>query len=428
MASCKATDGVYHVDPPAPAKKLRELFYCAHFIHSHIAHFYALAAPDFVLGPEADPAQRNILGVVAKVGIGIGGEVIKHRAYAQQIQGMLAGKATHPTWGLPGGVSKGFNEDERKQVEEMAKSCVEFGKFSLTLFEDVVLKNKEYVDLILSSPYQMTTYYMGLVDARDKVSFYDGQIKVVDPECKEFARFAPSDYLSHIREHVEPWSYLKFPFLKNVGWKGLVGGKDSGVYRVAPMARLNVASGMATPLAQEAYEKLFATLGGKPVGATLANHWARLVELVYAAERMHQLSVDPEITSPNYRVIPSATPTEGVGVVEAPRGTLIHHYKTDANGIVTEANLIVATGHNHGPICMAVKSAAQGVIQAGSPVREGLLNKIEMAFRAYDPCFACATHSLPGEMPLEVNIYNSDGAMVDQIARKPAAIRARQIL
>lgn len=427
MASCKATDGVYHVDPPPAAKKLRELFYCAHYVHSHIAHFYALAAPDFVLGPEADPAQRNILGVVAKVGLGIGAEVIKHRAYAQQIQSMLAGKATHPTWGIPGGVSKGLSEEERKQVEEMAASEVEFAKFSLKLFEDVVLKNQEYVDLILSAPYQMNTYYMGLVDAQDRVNFYDGQIKVVDPRGKEFVRFNGANYLDHIREHVEPWSYLKFPYLKAVGWKGFVGGADSGIYRVAPMARLNVAKGMATPLAQQAYEQLFATLGGKPVGATLANHWARLVELVYASERLLELSRDAEITSPTYRVLPSATPTEGVGVVEAPRGTLIHHYKTDANGIVTEANLIVATGHNHAPICMAVKSAAEGVIKAGSPVREGLLNKVEMAFRAYDPCFACATHTLPGEMPLEVDIYDSTGKMVDQIVRKPQPIRASKV-
>ncbi len=427
MASCKATDAVYHVDPPSVAKKLRELFYCAHFVHSHIAHFYALAAPDFVLGPEAEPPVRNILGIVQKVGLQVGGEVIKHRAFAQQIQALLAGKATHPTWGLPGGVSKGLNEEERKSVEEKARSIVEFAKFTLQLFDDVVLKNKAYVDLILSQPYQMSTYYMGLVDANNKVNFYDGTIRVIDPEGKEYARFAPTDYLSHIREHVEPWSYLKFPFLKNVGWKGFVDGKDSGIYRVAPLARLNVADGMATPLAQAAYEQLFATLGGKPVGATLANHWARVVELVYAAERLLQLSRDQEVTDLNFRTIPTATPTEGVGVVEAPRGTLIHHYKTDANGIVTEANLIVATGHNHAPICMAVKRAAQGVIRAGQETREGLLNMVEMAFRAYDPCFACATHSLPGEMPLEVNIYDHRGACIRQLKRGHRALKARKL-
>ena len=416
MASSKAVDAVFHVEPPPAGKKLRELFYCAHMLHSHTAHFYALAAPDFVLGPQSDPAQRNILGIVAKVGLEIGGEVIKHRAYAQDIQAMIGGKATHPVCGVPGGMSKPIDEDERKQIEEMAKSTVEFAKFSLQLFDDVVLKNKEYVNIILGDVYTMQSYYMGLVDEKNKVNFYEGDIRVVDPEGKEFARFKPAQYLDHIAEHVEPWSYLKFPFLKKIGWKGFVEGKDSGVYRVAPLARLNVADGMATPLAQEAYEAMYSTLGGKPVHATLANHWARLVELIYAAERLLELSRDPEITSPDVRVIPTAKPDEGVGVVEAPRGTLFHHYKTDPRGMVTDVNLIVGTGNNHAAICMSVKKAAQGLIKGGN-VSEGLLNMVEMAFRAYDPCFACATHSLPGEMPLIVRIRDKAGALLQEIAR-----------
>jgi len=416
MASSKAVDAVFHVEPPPAGKKLRELFYCAHMLHSHTAHFYALAAPDFVLGPQSDPAQRNILGIVAKVGLEIGGEVIKHRAYAQDIQAMIGGKATHPVCGVPGGMSKPIDEDERKQIEEMAKSTVEFAKFSLQLFDDVVLKNKEYVDIILGDVYTMQSYYMGLVDEKNKVNFYEGDIRVVDPEGKEFAKFKPAQYLDHIAEHVEPWSYLKFPFLKKIGWKGFVEGKDSGVYRVAPLARLNVADGMATPLAQEAYEAMYSTLGAKPVHATLANHWARLVELMYAAERLLELSRDPEITSPDVRVIPTAKPDEGVGVVEAPRGTLFHHYKTDPRGMVTDVNLIVGTGNNHAAICMSVKKAAQGLIKGGN-VSEGLLNMVEMAFRAYDPCFACATHSLPGEMPLIVRIRDKAGALLQEIAR-----------
>jgi len=416
MASSKAADAVFHVEPPPAGKKLRELFYCAHMLHSHIAHFYALAAPDFVLGPQSDPAQRNILGVVAKVGLEIGGEVIKHRAYAQDIQAMIGGKATHPVCGVPGGMSKPIDEEERKQIEEMAKSIVEFAKFSLQLFNDVVLGNKEYVDIILGDLYTMQSYYMGLVDDNNKVNFYEGDIRVVDPEGNQFAKFKPADYLDHIVERVEPWSYLKFPFLKKVGWKGFVEGKDSGVYRVAPLARLNVADGMATPLAQQAYEAMYSTLGAKPVHATLANHWARLVELMYAAERLLELSQDPEITSPDVRAIPTATPDEGVGVVEAPRGTLFHHYKTDPDGMVTDLNLIVATGNNHAAICMSVKKAAQGLIKGGNAT-EGLLNMVEMAFRAYDPCFGCATHSLPGEMPLIVRIRDKAGVLLQEIAR-----------
>jgi len=417
MASTKATDAVYHVDPPPAAKKLRELYYCAHMCHSHIAHFYALAAPDFVLGPTSDPAQRNILGVVAKVGLEIGGEVIKHRAYAQNIQAVIGGKATHSVCGLPGGMSRAITEEERQDFEEKAKSMVEFAKFSLKLFDDVVLANKEYVDIITGPVYTMKSYYMGLVDAKNKVNFYDGDIRVVDPDGKEVAKFKPADYVDYIGEHTETWSYLKFPFLKKIGWKGLVEGKDSGIYRVAPLARLNVADGMATPLAQEAYEKMYSTLGGKPVHATLAFHWARLVELIYAAERLLELCQDKEVTNPNVRTIPTATPDEGVGVVEAPRGTLYHHYKTDKNGIVEKVNLIVATGNNHAAMCMSIKKAAQGLIKAGKVASEGLLNMVEMAFRAYDPCIACATHTLPGQMPLEVIIRDSKGNTLQRLSR-----------
>jgi F420-non-reducing hydrogenase large subunit len=415
MASCKATDAVYHVDPPPAAKKLRELFYCAHMVHSHIAHFYALAAPDFVLGPMSDPAERNILGVVAKVGLDIGGEVIKHRAYAQDIQAVIGGKATHPVCGLPGGMSKAITEEDRKDFEAKAKSIVEFARFSLKLFNDVVLANKEYLDIILGDIYTMKSYYMGLVDANNKVNFYEGDIRVVDEAGKEFAKFKPTDYTEHIAEHVEPWSYLKFPYLKKVGWKGFVEGKDSGIYRVAPLARLNVADGMATPVAQEEYDKMYSTLGGKPVHATMAFHWARLIELIYAAERLLELSQDKEVTSPDVRTIPTATPDEGVGVVEAPRGTLIHHYKTDKKGIVEKVNLIVATGHNNSAMNISVAKAARGFVHNGQVVAEGLLNMVEMAFRAYDPCMACATHNLPGQMPLEVAIYDKHRVLVKKL-------------
>ena len=417
MASTKAVDAVFHVDPPSVAKKIRELYYSAHMCHSHIAHFYALAAPDFVLGPTSDPAQRNILGVVAKVGADIGLQVIKSRADAQYIQEVIGGKATHSVCGLPGGVSRAITEEERADFEDKAKNMVEFSKFSLKLFNDVVLANKEYVDIILGDVYYMTSYYMGMVDANNKVNFYDGDIRVVDPEGKELVKFKVDDYLDVIAEHTEPWSYLKFPFLKKIGWKGLVEGKDSGVYRVAPLARLNAADGMATPLAQAEYERMYSTLGGKPVHHTLANHWARLIELQYAAERLLELCQDKEITDPNVRTLPTATPTEGIGVVEAPRGTLYHHYQTDANGMVKKVNLIVATGNNNAAMCISIKKAAQGVIKAGKPVSEGLLNMVEMAYRAYDPCIACATHSLPGQMPLEVVIYDSEGKELDRLSQ-----------
>jgi F420-non-reducing hydrogenase large subunit len=355
--------------------------------------------------------------VVAKVGLQIGGEVIKHRAYAQSIQTTIGGKATHPVFGLPGGCSRPITEEERKDFEEKAKSEVEFAKFSLKLFNDVVLANKDYLSLITGPIYTMKSYYMGLVDANNKVNFYDGMLRVVDPDGKEVVKFKPAQYLDYIAEHTEPWTYMKFPFLKQVGWKGFTEGKESGVYRVSPLARLNAADGMATPLAQAEYEKMYKTLGGKPVHATLVLHWARLVELLYAAERLLELSQDKEITSQEVRTIPTATPDEGVGVVEAPRGVLIHHYQTDKNGIVQKANLIVATAHNYPAMQMSIKKAAQGVIKKGQAVSEGLLNMVEMAFRAYDPCMACATHTLPGQMPLEVIIRDSHGDVIRTLSR-----------
>ncbi len=406
FASTKALDAAFNVDPPSAAKKLRELMYSGYYIYDHILHFYYLGGPDFVVGPDAPAAKRNVLGVIEKAGVEIGKEVIKHRAYGQKITAILGGKATHPVCGLPGGVSKGLNKDEVKDIEKMTKSCIEFAKFSLKLFGDIVLANKNYVDLILSDPYQLKTYNMGLVDKNNKVNFYDGKIRVTDQEGKEKVKFDVKDYTRHIAEHVEDWTYIKFPYLKSVGWNGMKDGKDSGIYRVGPLGRLNAAEGMATPLADKEYKRMFETLGGKAVNSTLAFHWARLIELLYATERTMELIKDPEITSTKIRN-PVGEPGEGIGVTEAARGTLIHHYKLDKNGLIDKANLIVATTNNSGAINMSIRDAAKGIIKKGK-VNDGLLNMVEMAFRAYDPCFACATHTLPGGMPLEVNIYNNE--------------------
>jgi len=416
MASAKALDDLFKVEPTSAAKKIRELMYNAFYAEDHILHFVFLGGPDFVVGPTAPAAERNVLGVIGKVGLEVGGKVIEMRKRMRNVLRIIAGKPVMPTCALPGGVSKAITEDERKTIIEAGEYGVEFCKVALGLFDDVVLKNKEYVDLIVGDIYKHRTYYMGQVDENNKVNFYDGKIRVVDPNGKEFTKFKAQDYLDHIREHVEPWTYVKFCYLKNVGWKGCADGEDSGVYRVAPLARLNASDGMATPLAQEAYEKMYEVLGGKPVHSTLAFHWARLVEALYAAERVLELAHDPELTSPDIVNLPTETPKEGVGIVEAPRGTLIHHYQTDDRGILTKVNLIVATQNNSAPINMSIEKAAKSLIKNGE-VPDGILNMIEMAFRAYDPCHACATHSLPGEMPLEVNIYNSKGDLVRRLQK-----------
>jgi len=415
MASTKALDAAFHVDPPLAAKKLRELMYSGYYVYDHTLHFYFLGSPDFVVGPTAPAAERNILGVINKVGLDVAKEVIKHRAYGQKITAMIGGKATHPVCGLPGGMSKVLSEEERQEIEKMAESCVKFAQFTLHVFNDVVLKNKQYVELILSDAYKHRTYYMGQVDANNKVNFYDGKIRVVNPEGREFAKWAPADYLNNIEEHVEEWTYVKLPYLKKVGWKGLVDGPGSGIYRVGPLGRLNASEGMATPLAQEEYKRMYETLGGKPVHSTLAFHWARLVELLYAAERTLELSRDKEVTSKDIRNKPGE-PGEGVGIVEAPRGTLIHHYVVDEEGLAKKVNLIVATVNNAPAICMSIRDAAKGVIKGGV-VNEGLLNMVEMAFRAYDPCFGCATHFAVGQMPLEVNIYDNNKNLLRTVKR-----------
>ncbi|MBA7473379.1 NAD-reducing hydrogenase HoxS subunit beta [subsurface metagenome] len=416
MAATKALDDLFKVEPTSAAKKIRELMYNAFQCEDHILHFFFLGGPDFVVGPQAPAGERNILGVIAKAGLETGGKVIEVRKRLRNIMRAIAGKPVMPTCGLPGGVSKAVTEEERETFIESAEYAVDFCQFALGLFDDIVLKNKDYVDLVTGDIYKHRTYYMGMVDENNKVNFYDGKIRVVDPNGKEFAKFRPQEYLDHIIERVEPWSYVKFCYLKNVGWKGFVDGEDSGVYRVAPLARLNVADGMATPLAQEAYEKMYEVLGGKPVHNTLAFHWARLIEALYAAERVLELARDSELTSDDIVNLPTETPKEGIGVVEAPRGTLFHHYQTDEKAILTKVNLIVATGNNAAPMWMSVEKAAKSLIHKGE-VSDGLLNMIEMAFRAYDPCHACATHSLPGRMPLEVNVYSSDGDLVKRLKR-----------
>jgi len=416
MAGTKALDDLYQVDPPLAAKKIRELIYNLFMLEDHALHVYILGGPDFIVGPDAPKELLNVVGVIGKVGVDVGKKVISMRRQLRELISYLGGKVIHPVFGLPGGVAKGIALEDLPKFKEVAHDGLEFAKFTLQVFKDIVLKNESYVKMITSETYTHKTYYMGLVDENNKVNFYDGKVRVVDPSGKEFIKFAPQQYLDHIAEQVEPWSYVKFPYLKTIGWKGFVDGIESGVYSVAPLARLNVADGMATAEAQKACDELYKTLGGKPVHMTLANHWARVVEMLQAAERCIELVNDIEITSKDIRTIPTKTPTVGIGIVEAPRGTLIHHYETDERGLITKVNLIVATAHNGARIAMGVDKAAKGLIHGGK-VNDGLLNMIEMAFRAYDPCNACATHSLPGEMPLLVNIRDKNGNLIDVLKR-----------
>jgi F420-non-reducing hydrogenase large subunit len=422
LAAAKAADAVYGVDPPRPAKLLRELLYCAFFVTDHTTHFYALGGPDVIVGPDAPIADRNILGVIRKVGLEFGSRVIETRRGGHRVIELIGGRRIHPCTSVPGGLTKGITPDERDEIEGIARSMLDFAGVSLDTF-DQVMTDGPTRELVLGDLFRHETYYAGLVDEGGRVALYDGRISVVAPDGESLGTYAPAEYRDWIAEHVEPWTYLTFPYLRKIGWKGFVDGKDSGVYCVGPLGRLNAATGMATPRAQEAYERYFATLAPAVEGRRRlvhqrgASHWARLIEMLYAAERMLELLADPEITSDDVRRVPTQPPTEGVGTVEAPRGTLTHHYWTDERGILTRVNLIVGTTNNHAPIAMSIDRAARGLIHAGVVVDNGLLDRIEMAFRSYDPCFGCATHSLPGHMPLEVTIRDVRGDTVDVLRR-----------
>lgn len=419
IASTKTLDALYAVIPPSAAVLLRELLYMAFVVADHTTHFYVLGGPDLLVGPDAPPMERNLMGVIAKLGQEAGRAVLDCRRRNHHAIEILGGRAIHPCAGLPGGWSKALSKPERRELARISADNVAFALASLEIFEQQVLSSSEYRAALESDLFVQKTWSMGLVDARNRLTFYDGQLRVVGEDGNELLCFSPADYAEHLAERRESWTYLKFPYLKKIGWQGLVDGPASGIYAVGPQARLNVSDCLATPKAGEFFEKYFETLGSKrvngryqPVHNRMATHWARLVEMLYAAERMVELTSDERIVDPLVRVVPTATPKEGVGCVEAPRGTLIHHYHTDERGILTRVNLIVGTTHNHAPISMSVKKAAVGLIRKGTVVSEGLLNRIEMAFRLYDPCFACATHALPGRMPLVVTVRASSGEIV----------------
>lgn len=421
MASTKALDDLYRVEVPPTGHKLRNLMYCAYMYSDHLLHFYYLGGPDFILGPDVGLERRNILGVIEEVGLDLGKEVIAHRSMAQEIVGCIGGDAIQPVSCTAGGLTSGLAEEKRVEIKRKAQKCLNFAQKTLEVFSEIVLEEKEYLSLIKSDGWSLPTHYMGLVGEDNELRFYDGEVRVVSSKGKEISRFDALDYLDYIEEKVEgPWTYLKFPYLKRKGWNGVVAGEDSGIFRVGSLARINVADTLSTPLAQKEFERFFEVLGPSPVHNTLAYHWARLIETLYSAERMVELAGDKTITSDDFRIIPHEIPHEGVGVCEAARGTLFHHYRTNEKGVIKNLNLIVPTTHNHGGISLSIKKAAQKVIsESNSKTPEDLtageLNRVEMALRAHDPCIACATHSIPGNMPLELIFYDEGGNRLGSI-------------
>jgi F420-non-reducing hydrogenase large subunit len=390
-ASTKALDDLFKVEPPEAAKKIRELMYDAFVFEDHLLHFYFLGGPDFIVGLGAPKEKRNIFGVRDALGVDVVKKVIQIRKQARELNAMISGSPLYPVCGLPGGISKALTEEDRIRVKELIMDFVPFAERTLRIFDDVFIKNREHFNLMVSDAYCHKTSYVGLVNEENEMNFYDGRIRIVDPDGKEVVKFAAKDYLKYLQERVEPWSFMKTVYLRNIGRKGFAEGLGSGIYRVGPLARLNASEGLATPLAHAEYKRMVSILGGKPVHYTLAYHWARVIEILYAAERMNELANDAELSSSVIRRIPGGIKSQGIAVCEAPRGLLLHHYQTDKKGILQKVNLIVATQNNAAALNMSVEKAAKAIVK-GENVSDSLLNMVEIAFRAYDPCFACATH------------------------------------
>lgn len=425
MAAAKAVDQAFGVTCLPAARRIRELIYHAFMVVDHTTHFYCLGGPDFIVGPDAPPTERNILGVIRKLGLASGKQVIDCRKRNHELIKQLGGRGIHLCGALPGGWSVPVSKEQQQLFRLFAEENINFARFSLQAFENLVLDNPVYRELLLSDIYYHETHSMGSVNQQNSSSYYDGMIKVVNTNGKQIALYDPADYQEYIAEHVETWSYLKFPYLKNFGWQGFVDGEQSGIYMTTPLARLNVSDRLDTVLAQAEFEKFYDYFDvrgkgdngrNRPVHYRLATHWARLIEVLHAAEKMLELLDHPEICDPHVRQI--VAPRAGIGIasVEAPRGTLTHHYETDENGLLTRVNLIVGTTNNNAPISLSIMKAAKGLIHNGH-FTQGILNQVEMAFRLYDPCCSCATHAL-GKAPLQLNLRRlSDGQLLDQVLR-----------
>ncbi len=407
LASAKACDAVFGVDIPEAAKKIRELAYMGHFIHSHVLHFFILSGPDFVMGPDADYSVRNVIGVVGKVP-DIAKKVVRIRYLGQMMTQMLGGKAIHPDAAVPGGWAKPVTEEDRGKLKEMAKECMDFATFAIDFAKKEIFP--KYLDAVKTVAV-INSGFLGTVKD-GALNLYDGNLRMMTADGKH-EDFAAADYLDHIGEHIEPWTYLKFPYHKKAGKLSMDLDNPVGVYRTNALARINVCDSIPTPKAQAELEE-FRKQFGRPSQLTLLYHWARLIETVYAAERALELLEDPEITSTETWKAVTPRAGRGVGEVEAPRGTLIHDYETDDNGMVTDVNIIVGTTHNNAPINMSVKQAATSLIKDGK-YDQGLLNLVEMAIRAYDPCLSCATHNLDGSIPVKLDIVDASGRTVDTL-------------
>ena len=403
LAAAKAGDAVLGCPPPRPAALLRELMHMGQVIQSHGMHFFELAGPDLILGFDHDPATRNVVGLV-QADPELTLKAVRLRKFGQSIISALGERSVHPTFAVPGGVSHAFTIDARDSLLAQLDEQIATIQTGLQIATRWVEANLETIREFAVFP----TGYMSLVTPQNSLELYDGKIRLVGQDGQQLEKFDPQSYLDYIAEHVEPWSYLKFPYYKKLGY-------PEGVYRVGPLGRLNAVDQIDTPLANAEFQRFKALNHGLPVENTLQYHYARLIETLFAAERARVLLEDPDILSTDIRNTHQEPREQGVGVIEAPRGTLIHHYWVNSYGQISKANLIVATGHNNYAMSKAVDDVAKTYVH-GPDISEGMLNRVEHAIRAHDPCLSCSTHAV-GSMPMEVSVYDPQGNLLRVIKR-----------
>ncbi len=405
LAATKAMDLIAGYGPLAPtAEKLRRLLHCGQIVQSHASHFFHLASPDLLLGFESEVAKRNIIGVAAAFP-DLARRGVMTRKFGQEVIRHIAGKRIHGTGVIPGGMNKALSVADRDSMRSAIDEIVDWSREAVGLVIKLHETNPSFYKSFGESPANM----MGLVDKRGALDFYHGALRARDAEGGPiFDQVDYATYQSVLQEDIKSWSYMKFPHIRTLG-------AESGWYRVGPLARVQVCDIMPTPLA-EAERRTFLNLdGGKPLHGALMYHWARMIEMLHAAEMARELLDDPDIVGTELMADKGPRRAEAVGVIEAPRGTLFHHYRVDENDLTTYCNLIVSTTNNNQAMNEAIRAVAARFL-SGRGLTEGLLNHIEVAIRAYDPCLSCATHAL-GQMPLEVDLVDADGALVSRLRK-----------
>ncbi|HRE48234.1 MAG TPA: Ni/Fe hydrogenase subunit alpha [Aggregatilineales bacterium] len=399
MASAKACDALMRVTIPRPAIHLRRIMNLAQIIQSHALSFFYLSSPDLLLGMDADPQQRNLFGVAA-LHPELARDGVRMRQFGQQVIELLGGKRIHPGWVVPGGVSEALSSEKRETLLAMIPDVLLIARRTLAWFKETLARYHDEIENFANFP----SLFLGLANAEDTLEMYDGRLRFVDSAGVLVAEVDGKDYQTVIAEAVERQSYLKSPYYKPLGY-------PEGMYRVGPLARLNIVKRCGTPLADEALDEF----RQQDRTSSFHYHYARLIDILYSLEAMDRLLREHDILDSRVRVYASPNRHHGVGVSEAPRGTLIHHYEIDDNGLITRANLIIATGHNNLAMNRGVLQVAQRYVDSAR-LNEGMLNRVEAVIRAFDPCLSCSTHAI-GQMPLHLQLLSADGKVLDEVKR-----------